>query len=125
MVVVTPAYSTVENQIAWLFGVQDQLEMKFEVREISPDTRDASDFVVRYILEGLGLEPEEPETGHLDEMLNRFGETLPSTRIFSEFARSKQDDISARDDPDAALMVWMETEVFSSANLSGILWKNV
>ena len=110
MVIVTPAHSTMENQIAWLFGVQDQLEMKFEVREISPDTRGESDFAVRYILEELGLEPEEPETGHLDVMLNRFGENLPSTRIFSAFARSTLDGISARDDPDAALMVWMEKE---------------
>jgi hypothetical protein len=110
MVIVTPAHSTMENQIAWLFGVQDQLEMKYEVREISPDTRGESDFAVRYILEELGLEPDEPETGHLDVMLDRFGEKLPSTRIFSAFARSTLDGISARDDPDAALMAWIEKE---------------
>lgn len=110
VVIVTPAHSTVENQIAWLFGVQDQFEMEFEVREISPDTQGKSDFVVRYILEELGLEPEEPETSDLDVMLHRFGRTLPPTRVFSAFARSTLDDISVRDDPDAALMLWMEKE---------------
>ena len=110
MVIVTPAHSTMENQIAWLFGVQDQLEMNYEVREIRADARGEADFAVRYVLEELGLEPEEPETGYLDVMLDRFGEKLPSTRVFSAFARSTLDGISAKDDPDAALMVWMGQE---------------
>lgn len=110
MVIVTPAQSTMENQIAWLFGVQDQLEMVFEVREITADVAGETDFAVRYVLEELGLEPEEPETLHLDVMLDRFGEKLPTTKIFSEFARSTLDDINAIDNPDAALMAWMEQE---------------
>jgi len=110
MVIVTPAYSTMENQIAWLFGVQDQLEMAFEVREIRTDERGEVDFAVRYILEALELEPEEPETAFLDVMLERFGETLPTTKIFSAFARSTLDDVSAKDDPDAALIAWIQQE---------------
>lgn len=110
MVIVTPAHSTMENQIAWLFGVQDQLEMSFEVREIRSDVTGETDFAVRYILEELGLEPEEPETAHLDVMLERFGKKLPSTRVFSAFARSTLDGMSAKDAPDAALMAWMEQE---------------
>ncbi len=110
MVIVTPAHSTMENQIAWLFGVQDQLEMAFEVREITTDERGEVDFAVRYILEELELEPEEPETGFLDVMLERFGKSLPTTKIFSAFARSTLDDVIARDDPDAALIAWIEQE---------------
>ncbi|NQU58452.1 MAG: restriction endonuclease [Rhodospirillales bacterium] len=110
MVIITPARSTMENQIAWLFGVQDQLEMSFEVREIKADVKGEADFAVRYVLEELGLEPEEPETAHLDVMLERFDEKLPSTRVFSAFARSTLKDINVSDDPDAALMAWMEQE---------------
>ena len=110
MVIVTPAHSTIENQIAWLFGIQSQLEMGLEVREIEPDKAGEADFVVRYILEELGLEPEEPETGLLDVMLERFDGQLPSTRVFSEFARSTIEGVNAADDPDAALMAWMEQE---------------
>ena len=110
MVIVTPAQSTMENQIAWLFGLQDQLEMTYEVREITAESSGEADFAVRYILEELGLEPEEPETGHLDVMLDRFGDKLPSTRVFSAFARSTLDGVSAQDDADASLMAWMEQE---------------
>ena len=110
MVIETPANSAMESQLTWLFGVQDQLEINYEVKEIEGDIRGDADFAVRFILEELGLEPEEPETGHLDLMLDRFGGKLPSTTIFSEFARSTLEGVSGRDDPDAALMLWMEQE---------------
>lgn len=43
-------------------------------------------------------------------MLERFGKKLPSTRVFSAFARSTLNGICAKEDPDAALMAWMEQE---------------
>jgi hypothetical protein len=43
-------------------------------------------------------------------MLSRFGGTFPKTREFSEYARSTLKDIDPRDDPDGALMAWMERE---------------
>ncbi len=110
MVILSPANSTMENQLAWLFGVREQLELQFIYEEVQNDSRADSDFATRYILEELGLEPEEPETGHLDLMLERFGGKLPDTRIFSEFARSTLDDVSATDNPDSVLMTWMERE---------------
>tara|TARA_B100001939_G_C16946275_1_gene620512 strand:+ start:3251 stop:4486 length:1236 start_codon:yes stop_codon:yes gene_type:complete len=110
MVIVTPAGSTMENQLAWLFGLENQPEMKFSIREFSEDTKPATEFAVRYILEELGLEVEEPETGHLDVMLERFGKQFPATREFSAFARETLKDVSPLDGPDAALMAWMEHE---------------
>jgi len=109
-VILTPAHSTIENQVAWLFGMQDQLEMEFKVREIEVDEHRQTDFAVRYILEELDLEPEERETDFLDVMLERFGGRLPTTKIFSEFARSTLDGVNAKDDPDAALVTWIEQE---------------
>ncbi|PCI41124.1 MAG: restriction endonuclease [Rhodospirillaceae bacterium] len=110
MVIITPAHSTIENQIAWLFGVQNQLELAFEIKKIQPGVSGETEFAVRYILEELGLEPEEPETGHFDEMLARFDGVLPTTRVFSEFARSTLKEVSAKEDPDLALISWMERE---------------
>lgn len=110
MVIVTPAHSTMEQQVAWLFGVDKQLEMNFSVREISANTEPVSEFATRYILEELGLEPEEPEAGHFDLLLERFGRVFPTTREFSLFARESLAEVNAEDSPDAALMAWMERE---------------
>lgn len=46
----------------------------------------------------------------LDRMLSRFGDNLPRTRVFSAFAREVTGDIDVADDPDAALMAWMDKE---------------
>ena len=43
-------------------------------------------------------------------MIERFGLTFPSTRIFSELARASRPDVSASDDPDKALIAWMDRE---------------
>lgn len=68
------------------------------------------DFAARYILDELGIEMEEPETDYLDSLIGKFGLKFPRTRVFSELARSSLPDVNALDDPDAALMAWMERE---------------
>lgn len=64
----------------------------------------------RVILEQIGIEPEEDAPNHLEEMLARFGGNFPKTIEFSAYARSTFRDVSSRDDPDAALVAWMERE---------------
>lgn len=110
LVIVAPHESTMENQLAWLFGVNSQLELEFEVREFSDESDPDSQFVVRYILEELGLEVEEPDAGHLDNLLARFNKVFPSTNEFSAFARETLPEVSAAADPDHAIMCWMEHE---------------
>lgn len=110
MVIVTPAESTIQNQLLWLFGVEEQPELQFTVREIEGDENAKLDFVGRYVLDELGIEPEEPETDVLDSLLARFEAKFPKTREFSELARSSLPEVSVRDDPDAALFAWMERE---------------
>lgn len=110
MVIVTPAYSTMENQVTWFFDLVDNPGIKFETREISPDEKSGCDFAVRYILDELGFELEDPKTDYLDIMLDRFKGAFPSTRIFSCFARETLQDVNALDDADAALMAWVEQE---------------
>lgn len=110
MVIVTPAESTIQNQLLWLFGLEEQPEFQFKFQEIE-GTNDAElDFTARYILDELGIEPEEPESDRLDTLIEQFGLTFPTTRVFSELARLSLPEVSSRDDPDLALMKWIDRE---------------
>ncbi|MCU0733045.1 MAG: type II restriction endonuclease, partial [Hyphomonas sp.] len=110
LVIVTPSGSTVENQLAWLFGLDGGLGEKFRFERIGDETDREIDFTVRYILDEIGVEFEEPEGARLDALLERFGGEFPSTRVFSAFTRETLPGISPLDDPDAALMAWLTHE---------------
>ena len=108
MVIVTKPDSTIQNQLLWMFGI-DQPELEFTVREVD-DKAAKLDFALRYVLDELGIEPEEPDEGRLDELLAPFGDKFPTTRIFSELARKSLPEVNALDDPDTVLMAWLERE---------------
>jgi hypothetical protein len=108
--IVVPAESTVLNQLLWLFGIEEQHQMQFAVRDISEGSENELDFAARYILDEIGVELEEPESDQLDCLLESFGNKFPTTREFSELARSSLPEIDPRDDADAALMAWIERE---------------
>ena len=108
--IIAPKGSTLENQIAWLFGLDGGLGVGFRFEGFEGAADRGLDFVARYVLEELGIEPEEPETDRLDRIIARFGSTFPTSRAFSALAREKADAPDPRDDPDAALMGWIEFE---------------
>lgn len=110
MVIVVPVGSTIQNQLLWLFGLEDQPEFNFAFQGVDPAASTELDFAARYILDELGIEPEEPESGLLDDLIEPFGLVFPTTRIFSDLARSSLPEVLAQDDPDAALLAWMERE---------------
>lgn len=110
MVIVTPAESTVQNQLLWLFGIDGQPELEFAVREVTRDQDAELDFTVRYVLDELGIELEEPETDELDGLIEQYGMRFPSTRDFSALARESLAGVSPRDDPDTVLVAWLERE---------------
>jgi EcoRII C terminal len=110
MIIVVPFESTIQSQLLWLFGLAEQPELNFAFREIRGNDSARLDFVARYVLDELGIEPEEPEVDAFDDMVRKFGTTFPSTREFSTFARQTLAEISALDDPDDALIAWMERE---------------
>ena len=112
MVIITPAGSTVQSQLLWLFGIEEQSELDFTVRDIAGDGDAELDFAVRYILDEMGIEVDEPEADKLDALLEQFGAQFPTTRIFSELARSSLPEVSPVDDADAVLMAWLEREEF-------------
>lgn len=110
LAVIAPAESTVQNQFLWLFGIDEQPEFDFTFREIDRLTSAELDFAARYILDELGIDPEEPEVAGLDALVERFGLSFPPTRILSELARSSLPHVSALDDADQALVDWMDRE---------------
>jgi hypothetical protein len=109
-VIIAMAGSTAENQLKWLFGVPVQIETRFEVRAFENDSDVEVSFAARFILEELGVEVEEADTDRLDSLVERFHGVFPSTAIFSAYARDTLPEVDPREDPDAALLAWMEQE---------------
>lgn len=110
MIIIAAAGSTTENQLLWLFSVPVQIETQFEYREFETGRDIEVDFAARFVLEELGIEIKEPETGSMDKLLERFGGKFPSTAVFSAFARETLPEIVPQEDPDMALLAWMDHE---------------
>lgn len=102
--------TTMERQIRWLFGLCDEGHPGFSVRADLESEQDRIGFAARFILEQIGIELEEEAPNYLEQMLDRFGGAFPRTGEFSAYARGTLPDISAREQPDEALMCWMERE---------------
>jgi len=110
LAIVTPAESTVQNQLLWLFGLHDQPMFAFAFQPIAEANDAELDFVARYILDELGIEPEEPDASTLDTLIDPFGLAFPSTRVLSDLARASLPAIDEIDEPDATLVAWMDRE---------------
>lgn len=119
LVVVAENASSISSQIEWLFGLgdltlpgfdQSRRDPAFSVRAELENDHDRIEFASRYILESIGVEVEAADDAYLDKILSRFGDGWPDTKSFSPFARSLSADVSPIDDPDQALMVWVDKE---------------
>lgn len=110
LIIITPSHSTLENQLIWLFGESGQLDLNFTLKDFRDDDQEV-DYPVRFILDELGIDIEEPESDWLDELLKEFKGSFPSTKEFGLFARKHHpEEINAKEDPDMALMKWIEFE---------------
>lgn len=110
LVLVVKQGSTFERQVIWLFGLNDNIS-GFEVAPLDSEADKEIGFIERTILETLSIETEENEASALDDIFSAFGEKFPTTKIFSEFARSRANiNDSATSEPDNALLKWMNTE---------------
>lgn len=111
LVVVAECESTIASQLCWLFGVGDLDDLSFTLRESLENEGDRIGFTERVILEQIGVEVVDLQaTDLVADMLTRFNRSFPSTKTFSDFTRTTLPKIIARDDPDHALMEWMERE---------------
>lgn len=108
--IVTADESTIRNQFIWLFGLDEQIGIKFESHAIGDGNDAELDFAARYILDELGIELEEKEADKLDRLIEKFGLKFPTTIVLSGVARASLPEVDARDDPDQALLLWMERE---------------
>lgn len=106
--IVAPEGSTSEQQLFWLFGLRPEGK-SFVSREFS-DAEPELDFAARFILDEIGVEFEEPEADKLDSIIEKFGTAFPKTAEFSDLARLTLPEVRAEDDPDAALIAWLDHE---------------
>ena len=106
--IVTPRGTTSEQQLAWLFGLNPQGNF-FVSREIEGAGPEL-DFAGRFVLDDLGIMYDQPNAENLDSIIDKFGTSFPSTRDFSHLARSTLADVNASDDPDTALVEWLNHE---------------
>ncbi len=113
LVIDAPAGSSIERGLLWLFGVGEEVGQGFLFEDIEGGDREL-DFAARFILDELGIETEEPEENRIDELVAGIvGDGVfefPTTRIVSGLARGNAEAPDARDDPDAALLAWLEFE---------------
>lgn len=110
LVIISEKDSSIESQLNWLFDISDEHSARFQYREIAVGKIRQTDFVVRQILENIGIEIVDENTDYLQIMLDKFGESFPTTREFSEFARSTITEVNALEEPDKALIDWIERE---------------
>jgi len=106
--IVAPEGSTSEQQLFWLFGLRPEGK-SFVSREFS-DEEPELDFAARFILDEIGIEFEEPEADKLDSIIEKFDTTFPKAAEFSDLARLTLPEVRAEDDPDAALIAWLDHE---------------
>ncbi len=102
--------SIIENQIFWLFGVKPEEETNQFVAKIGlkEQPSDKVTFTARMILFAIGVQVTDDED-YTDILVDRFGDTFPTTKEFSAFARSTvtADPVS---DPDGTLLQWYDRE---------------
>lgn len=103
--------SNIENQLFWLFDVKPGEDSgKFVAKtEINEQPSDRVQFTARMLLLRIGIEVIEEREDYTGILVDRFGHAFPSTREFSEFARSTVE-VDPISDPDDALLKWYERE---------------
>jgi hypothetical protein len=111
LVVFAAQGSTAEHQLLWLFNLASPAQ-GVEVRDIRRHDTEVG-FAAREVLAQLGIEPAVGppfDDSYLEVLLDRFGDGFPSTAEFSEFARGVTPDIEPVEDPDGALIAWLQRE---------------
>lgn len=108
----TPPASQAESQLRSLFGVYEE-KVRSQLARVS--FSETSILVpVRLLLEQLGIDinpPKEKDAEYLALLLEKFGLSFPKTSLFSDYARSINDNEGLSIfSPDEALISWMDTE---------------
>lgn len=103
--------SIIESQLFWLFGVRPLEDSNSFVAktDMSEQPSHKVAFTARMVLFAIGIQGKDDREDYTDILVQRFGNGFPTTKEFSEFARStvQADPIS---DPDGALLQWYDRE---------------
>jgi hypothetical protein len=110
LAIVAPSGSSSESQLLWLFDLENPAAGGVSGHPIDEKHDADLGLAARYVLDELGIEVEELEQDRLDALIDEFGLVFPSTKVFSALARQSLPDVSAEDDPDQALLDWIDRE---------------
>lgn len=110
LAIVAPSESSSENQLLWLFDLDVPEAGSVSGHEIDEQNDTELGNAARYILDELNIELDEPEHDRLDALIEPFGLVFPNTRVFSDLARRSLPEVSAKEDPDQALVDWIDRE---------------
>ncbi|MET2850119.1 type II restriction endonuclease [Vibrio owensii] len=106
LLIFCPPETEYELQITALFGVRQTQGNRFT----SVNLESPIAVPIRLIFARYGIDLGVNGQDYLDRILERFGERFPKTREFSEFCRSLSETVCSIENPDSALITWMETE---------------
>lgn len=107
--VLTPAASSTEAQLKWLFGLSPDANL-LNLTDVDSSARFDLGFAGNYILEEMGFELEETDDSFLEKLVSAFGLSFPGTAKFSAKARELAKPVDLQRDPDDALMTWIDHE---------------
>jgi hypothetical protein len=109
LAIIAKSGTTTEQQLLWLFDIDAITAAEFAVKSELDSNRDRVGFAARVILDQIGVVIEEEVPNYLEQLLERFGGAFPKAREFSQYSRDTLQ-VSSHDDPDVALIAWMERE---------------
>jgi hypothetical protein len=102
---------TITNQLLWLFGISsDELAPTGVAQRISADNQ--LNYFTNLILSKIGIVLKEPDDSLIKKLFKRFPGGFPATVDFSEFSRTFVSDVSPVDDPDSALVKYLDNEEY-------------
>ena len=119
IVIVVGNGSSAERQLSWLFGIPMlDLSDRASIHPIENRSDREIEFISRQILEELRITVQEKDAemldsfldSKLDELMKPFKNGFPSTVMFSCFTRTTLPHIDARENPDNALLSWIDRE---------------
>ena len=103
------AGTSAEQKLKYIFAVDaDETQKSFQFDNSLGESE--INFVKTEILEAIGIEILERADDFLDIMLQKFGGGFPATFEFSTFARETCSSIESTEDPDIALVEWIDWE---------------
>ena len=109
LVILCMSGTTVERQLLWLFGLSPT-EQRLDAKPIRADESMSLGFSAWSILDDLGVGLELEELDVFEQLVDTFGESFPSTKLFSQFARETLPGMDPVRFPDDTLVAWMDHE---------------